>query len=118
MSMSYADVVTVDNAGDQAERFRTLARDQLPRLYSIARRLVGDDAEDVVQDCLLKAFQGFDQLHETAAAPAWLTRILINCCRDCGRAIGRSLQQIELDEVEGFSLFRKIASGISCAQLT
>lgn len=55
MSVTFADVETVDNAADQAERFRTLAREQLPRLYSIARRLVGVDAEDAVQDCLLNA---------------------------------------------------------------
>jgi len=109
MSVSLVDAETVDDAADQAERFRTLAREQLPRLYSIARRLVGRDAEDAVQDCLLKAFQRFRQLREAAAGPAWLTSILINCCRDRGRAIGRSPQQVELDEIEEFSLFRKIA---------
>lgn len=109
MSVAFADVETVDYAADQAERFRMLARQQLPKLYSIARRLVGTEAEDAVQDCLLKAFQGFHQLHEAAAGPAWLTRILINCCRDRGRIVARSVQQVELDEVEQFSLFRKIA---------
>ena len=109
MSVSLVDVETVDDAADQAERFRTLAREHLPRLYSIARRLVGREAEDAVQDCLLKAFQRFGQLHETAAGPAWLTSILINGCRDRGRAIGRNPQQVELDEIEEFSLFRKIA---------
>ena len=109
MSVSLADVETVDDATDQAERFRMLARDQLPRLYSIASRLVDVDAEDAVQDCLLKAFQRFHQLHETVAGPAWLTSILINCCRDRGRAIGRSPRHVELDEAEEFSLFRKIA---------
>jgi RNA polymerase sigma-70 factor (ECF subfamily) len=109
VSVAFADVETVDYAADQAERFRMLARQQLPKLYSIARRLVGTEAEDAVQDCLLKAFQGFHQLHEAAAGPAWLTRILINCCRDRGRIVARSVQQVELDEVEQFSLFRKIA---------
>jgi RNA polymerase sigma-70 factor (ECF subfamily) len=109
VSVAFADVETVDNAADEAERFRMLAREQLPKLYSIARRLVGVDAEDAVQDCLLKAFQGFHQLRETAAGPAWLIRILINCCRDRGRAVGRSIQQVELDKIEQFSLFRKIA---------
>jgi RNA polymerase sigma-70 factor, ECF subfamily len=42
---------------EAGERFRKLAQAELPRLYSIARRLVGDEAEDAVQDCLLKAFQ-------------------------------------------------------------
>jgi RNA polymerase sigma-70 factor, ECF subfamily len=109
VSVSVADVETVEDAADQAERFRTLAREQLPQLYSIARRLVGGDAEDAVQDCLLKAFQRFGQLREAAAGPAWLTSILINCCRDRGRAIGRSPQQVGLDEMNEFSLFRKIA---------
>lgn len=62
-----------------AQAFRDLARDQLPRLYSIARRLVGDDAEDAVQDCLLKAFQRYGQLKDDAAGPAWLVSILVNC---------------------------------------
>jgi RNA polymerase sigma-70 factor (ECF subfamily) len=94
---------------DRAETFRALARDQLPRLYSVARRLIGEDAEDAVQDCLLKAFQRFDQLNEPAAGPAWLTRILVNCCHDRGRAKARRPDEIDFDEVEDFSLYRKIA---------
>jgi RNA polymerase sigma-70 factor (ECF subfamily) len=97
------------SAGDRAESFRRLAREQLPRLYSIARRLVGEDAEDAVQDCLLKAFQRFDQLHRDTAGPAWLTSILVNCCRDRGRANARRPDEVDLDEVEQFSLYRKIA---------
>ena len=95
---------------DPDPSFRDLTREQLPRLLSIARRLVGDDAEDAVQDCLLKAFQKFHQLHTPAAAPAWLTRILVNCCRDRGRATARRPTQIDFDAVEEFSLYRKIAS--------
>jgi RNA polymerase sigma-70 factor, ECF subfamily len=89
--------------------FRDLAREQLPRLLSLARRLVGDDAEDVVQECLLKAFQKFDQLHDATAAPAWLTSILVNSCRDRARARARRPEEIDFDQVERFSLFRKIA---------
>jgi RNA polymerase sigma-70 factor (ECF subfamily) len=92
-----------------AERFRELAREQLPRLYSLARRLVGDDAEDAVQDCLLKGFQRFDQLADAAAAPAWLTSILVNCCRDRIRAKVRRPDEIDFEEMERFSLYRKIA---------
>jgi RNA polymerase sigma-70 factor (ECF subfamily) len=95
---------------DAGPCFRDLAREQLPRLLSIARRLVGDDAEDAVQDCLLKAFQKFHQLHTPAAASAWLTKILVNCCRDRGRATARRPTQIDFDAVEEFSLYRKIAS--------
>lgn len=91
------------------ERFRVLAEGQLPRLYSIARRLVGDDAEDAVQDALLKAYRGFDRLEHYAAGPAWLTSILVNVCRDRGRARARAPQEVSIDAVQEFSLFRKIA---------
>jgi RNA polymerase sigma-70 factor (ECF subfamily) len=94
---------------DRAEDFRVLARDQLARLYSIARRLVGDDAEDAVQDCLLKAFQRYEQLKDVAAGQAWLTTILVNCCRDRGRARARRPVEVDVDEIEQFSLYRTIA---------
>jgi RNA polymerase sigma-70 factor (ECF subfamily) len=94
---------------DTDRRFRELAKEHLPRLVSLARRLVGDDAEDVVQDCLLKAFQRFDQLHDMTAGPAWLTSILVNCCRDRGRAAARGLVEVDVEEIEDFSLYRTIA---------
>jgi RNA polymerase sigma-70 factor, ECF subfamily len=100
---------TEGSQADSGESFRELAREQLPRLYSIARRLVGDDAEDAVQDCMLNAFQKFDQLSAAAAGPAWLTSILVNCCRDRGRADARRPDEIDFDELERFSLYRKIA---------
>jgi RNA polymerase sigma-70 factor (ECF subfamily) len=94
---------------ESREQFRALAQAQLPRLYSIARKLVGDEAEDAVQDCLLKAFRSFERLHEPAAGPAWLARILVNCCRDRCRAQARRPDQVELSDVEEFSLYRRIA---------
>jgi RNA polymerase sigma-70 factor, ECF subfamily len=94
---------------ESAERFQELAREQLPKLYGIARRLVGGEAEDAVQDCLLKAFQRFDQVRDREATPAWLVRILVNCCHDRGRAKARQPDTIDLEELERFSLYRKIA---------
>jgi RNA polymerase sigma-70 factor (ECF subfamily) len=91
------------------DRFRAVASAYLGRLYSTARRLVGEDAEDAVQDTLLKAYQGFEQLHDEDAVGAWLTSILVNCCRDRGRVKARRPEEINFDEVEEFSLYRKIA---------
>jgi RNA polymerase sigma-70 factor, ECF subfamily len=93
----------------RVEQFRRLASDQLPRLYSLARKLVGDEAEDAVQDSLLKAFRSLDRLEHMAAGRAWLTSILVNTCRDRLRARTRRPLEVELDEVEEFSLYRKIA---------
>lgn len=89
--------------------FRELAESQLPRLYALARRLVGDEAEDAVQDCLLKAFRAYGRLEHRDAGPAWLARILVNCCRDRGRAHARAPREVPLDGVDEFSLFRKVA---------
>jgi RNA polymerase sigma-70 factor (ECF subfamily) len=100
---------TQSESEEQTESFRRLAGEQLPRLYSIARRLVGDDAEDAVQDCLLKAFERFGQLNDASAGPAWITSILVNCCHDRGRRKARQPDEIDFDEVERFSLYRKIA---------
>jgi RNA polymerase sigma-70 factor, ECF subfamily len=98
------------SATGTAERFRLLAEGELPRLYAFARRLCGDDeAEDLVQETLLRAFRSFDGLQDEAAAPAWLSRILVNCFRDRLRARAREPELVELEEADEFSLFRKIA---------
>lgn len=100
--------VTGSADADPAEAFRLLAREQLPRLVATARRLVGDDAEDAVQECLIKAFRSFDQLAEPASGPAWLTAILLNCCHDVGRTRARR-PEVDVDDLESFSLFRTIS---------
>jgi RNA polymerase sigma-70 factor (ECF subfamily) len=89
-------VVRADASSDR--RFRALAEGELPRLYGLARRLVGDEAEDVVQECLLRAYRGFAQLETERAGREWLTSILVNCCRDHWRRQGRRVEQVDLDE--------------------
>jgi RNA polymerase sigma-70 factor (ECF subfamily) len=104
-----ADGALSDDERLTKERFRVLAEAQLPRLYTIARRLIGDEAEDAVQDALFKAYRGFDRLEHVAAAPAWLTSILVNVCRDRGRARARAPKEVSIEAVGEFSLYRKIA---------
>ena len=104
-----ADAGPSAGARDEKERFRVLVEEQLPRLYAIARRLVGDDAEDAVQDALLKAYRSFGRLEHAAAGPAWLRSILVNVCRDRGRARARGPAEVSIEAVEEFSLYRKIA---------
>jgi RNA polymerase sigma-70 factor, ECF subfamily len=89
--------------------FTVMAREQLPRLYSLARHLVDDEAEDLVQECLARAFQRFDSLRDPQAAPAWLTQILVNCARDRFRRHQRRVLETSFDDVEDFSLYRTIA---------
>jgi len=41
------------------EAFQSMAVGELPGLYSLARRLVGDGAEDLVQETLIRAYRSF-----------------------------------------------------------
>jgi RNA polymerase sigma-70 factor (ECF subfamily) len=58
---------------------------------------------------MVRACTRFDQLNDPTAGPAWLMRILVNCCHDRARARARHPEEVDLDGVEHFSLFRKIA---------
>lgn len=78
-------------------------------MYSLARRLVPDRAEDLVQECLLKAYRRYDGLRDPQAARAWFTTILVNCARDRHRYEGRQPDETSIDDVEEFSLYRQIA---------
>ena len=92
---------------DQAA-FERVARAELQRLYSLARHLDRDAAEDLVQECLLRAFRSFDSLRDLDAAGGWLRVILTNVWRDHLRKDARSPREVSIDDVEDFSLFRTL----------
>ncbi len=89
--------------------FGQVAREQLPWLYSLARRLAGDRAEDVVQECLLRAYKAFDTVRDERAAPAWFRQILVNCARDLHRKQTRQPNETPLDDLPEYTLYRRIA---------
>lgn len=70
-------------AGD-AGAFEVAVRQLTPRLLGVARRIVGaSEAEDVVQEAWLAAFQKLDAFEARARFETWMTRIVVN------RAISR-----------------------------
>ena len=82
-----------------------LARDELPGLYALARRLAGDEAEDLVQEALVRACRSFDELADLKAGPRWLRVIVTNVWRDRLRARGRRPDEVPVGEEEHFSLY-------------
>jgi RNA polymerase sigma-70 factor, ECF subfamily len=64
----------------KAPGFEELAMPLLPSLYNIARWLSRDptDAEDLVQETILKALRGFDAFEPGTNFKAWIFRILRN----------------------------------------
>jgi RNA polymerase sigma-70 factor (ECF subfamily) len=57
-----------------------IVRDYGPRVYSLARRMLGNDtdAEDVTQEVLLQAYRKLPSFRGESAFPTWLHRIAVN----------------------------------------
>jgi RNA polymerase sigma-70 factor (ECF subfamily) len=90
------------------EAFRELVDTEMAGLYSLARRLVRDGAEDLVQEALLQAYRSFAGLREDAAAGRWLKTILVNVFRDQLRKRSRSVDEVSTGNLEDFSLYRTL----------
>jgi RNA polymerase sigma-70 factor (ECF subfamily) len=88
--------------------FQAVARTELPGLYALARRLCRDDAEDLVQECLLRAYRSFASLRDRNAAGGWMRVILANVWRDRVRRESRSPREVPFDDAEDFSLYRTL----------
>jgi RNA polymerase sigma-70 factor (ECF subfamily) len=67
----------------RAERFEQVVLAHLDAAYNLARWLTGrsSDAEDVVQEAMLRAFRAFDGCREATVRP-WLLRIVRNTAYD------------------------------------
>src|SRR2546427_3882572 len=55
-------------------------RDYAPRVYNLARRMLGNDAdaEDVTQDVLLQVVRKLNTFRGESAFPTWLHRVTVN----------------------------------------
>ena len=94
---------------DQAE-FADLAMPFMSGLYAAALRMTRNpaDAEDLVQETYLRAFRGFGGFREGTNLKAWLYKILTNTYINIYRAKKRRPDEQTLDELEDFSLYRRI----------
>lgn len=64
----------------KAEAFEALCATLMPRLQKIALRITQnhEDAEDAVQDSLLRAYMHIKNFQENSTFSTWLTRIVMN----------------------------------------
>lgn len=76
----------------------------LDALYNFALRLTSDpnDAEDLVQDTIVKAFRFFSSYEKGTNAKAWLFRILKNSYINNYRKQSKQPNQVDYDEVATF----------------
>jgi RNA polymerase sigma-70 factor (ECF subfamily) len=84
--------------GDR-EAFSDLAAVHWRRLLGLARSIVADlEAEDVVQEALIKAWRRLRSLREEKAFSAWLTRIVANT------AVAKARRRRFFEPIDGASL--------------
>jgi RNA polymerase sigma-70 factor, ECF subfamily len=87
-----------------------------PALYSLAVRMLrnSDDANDAVQEALLKAFRAIKEFDPNRPIKPWLCRICSNCCVDAVRnrkRDGDPLDQHEYMLQDGEASLDERASG-------
>lgn len=82
------------------------------QLYGAAMRMARNpaDAEDLVQETMLKAYRAYDSFTEGTNLKAWLYRILTNTYINKYRRAQRRPQESDLGEVEDLYLYRRIGS--------
>jgi RNA polymerase sigma factor (sigma-70 family) len=93
--------VPPNSSRTQSERFDELIRPHVMPLYSAAFRLLGNraDAEDLVQDVLIKLYPRTDSLMELRDLRPWLLRVLYHQFVDLTRRRARVPQTVSDDEL-------------------
>ncbi|MFZ4509178.1 MAG: RNA polymerase sigma factor [Fimbriimonas sp.] len=95
-----SDVALVKRARDGDFRaFETLFERHRTLVYRFAYQMAGrrDDAEDIVQESFLRAYQNLHRYRDEAKFTTWLLRIVTNLCTDQARMSQRrsNLEQQE-----------------------
>jgi RNA polymerase sigma-70 factor (ECF subfamily) len=64
------------------EEFASFMRAYQDMVFSVATRMLGNDqqAEDIVQEVFVKAYEQFDMLSESESAGGWLKTVATNLC--------------------------------------
>ncbi len=97
-----SQIVSLWKRARAAAAFEQCVRGHVPRLFNLAWRLTRSttDAEDLVQETLLRAYSRREQLLELQAPGAWLARVLHNAWIDRWRRKGVMRDADSLDAEE------------------
>ena len=97
-------------SAEDKRRFQEEALPFLDSLYAGALRMTRNpaDAEDLVQETMLRAYRSFDRFEPGTNLKAWLFRILTNAYINVYRKRQREPQKVSQDEVEDFDLYQEL----------
>ena len=96
----------------------TFAEDAMPLmdgLYSAAMRMTRNaaDAEDLVQETYLKAFNAYERFETGTNLKAWMYRILTNSYINAYRKKQRRPDESDIDDIEDLYLYRRLGGAES-----
>jgi RNA polymerase sigma-70 factor (ECF subfamily) len=82
----------------------------LDALYRVGLRLTGNaaDADDLVQETMLKAYRAWDQYEKGTNAKGWLLTILRNSFINEYRRRTRHPETVDVDTIEPFAVFGEV----------
>ncbi|MBD3334882.1 MAG: sigma-70 family RNA polymerase sigma factor [Candidatus Eisenbacteria bacterium] len=100
-STSDADLVAQSQRGN-LEAFNSLALRWNDGLYRFIRRTLGndEDARDICQEALVKAYQNIGRLRDPEKFRAWIHHIALNLCRDWYRSARRRREPESYDATD------------------
>ncbi len=98
------------SAAERRERFEAEVLPYLDRLYGAAMRYTRDpdDAADLVQEAVAKAYRSFHQYRPGTNLRAWLYRILHTTYLSMYRKAQRRPQESLQDQIEDFSFYEEV----------
>ena len=105
-----AEVAPVNLTAEEKKRFHDDALPMLDNLYPAALRMTRNpaDAEDLVQETMMRAYRAFGRFEAGTNLKAWLFRILTNAYINTYRKKQREPRKVSQDEVEEFDLYREL----------
>ena len=79
-------------------------------LYRVALRLTGNpaDADDLVQETMLKAYRAWDQYEKGTNAKAWMLTILRHAFINEYRRRTRHPETVDVDSIEPYAVFPEV----------
>jgi RNA polymerase sigma-70 factor, ECF subfamily len=100
-----------ETAEERQRRFDDTAIPLLDTIYAGALRLTRNpaDAEDLLQETFLRAYNAFHQFEPGTNIKAWLYRILTNTYINAYRKQQRTPQSVPTEDVDDFSLYQQLA---------
>ena len=92
--------------------FAERAMEYAPQLYSAALRMTRNaaDAEDLVQETMMRGYRSFETFEEGTNLRAWLYRILTNAFINRYRSKQRRPIETDLADVEDLYLYKRVTT--------